>query len=67
MIESKPTVTGTLLPEDKLDELWDDPEGGSVGMEFEWGSEMNWKLTGIREQGWIQPSHSRWFFQEGQQ
>lgn len=61
-------VTRTLLPEvlDELDEPRDDQEGGSVGVEFEGGSEMNWKLTSIREHGQIQSSHSKRCCQGGQ-
>ena len=59
MIESEPSVTRTQLPEDKLDEPRDDQEGGSVGMECERESEMNWKLASAREYCGIQHSHSK--------
>lgn len=59
MIEPKLPVTGTQLPEDKLDEPRDDQEGGSVGMESERGSEMNRKLASTREYSRGQYFHSR--------
>lgn len=42
-------VTGTLFPEDNLDEPRDNQESGFVGMEFEWGSQRNWMLRNTRK------------------
>lgn len=56
---SETPMGGTLFPEDKLDEPRDNQVDGLVGMEFELGSQMNWRLTSIREHGPVQHYHTK--------
>ena len=51
-------MTGTLFPENELNEPRNNQEGSLVGMEFEEGSQMNWMLTGTKEHSLSQHLHS---------
>lgn len=52
-------VTGTLFPEDNLDEPRDNQESGFVGMGSEWGSQRNWMLRNTTKPSMVHHSQSK--------
>lgn len=56
---SETLVSGTLFPEDRLDDPRDNQVDGLVSMGFELGSQMNWRLTSTREHGPVQHYHTK--------